>query len=381
MNYLIYIDCIERISFFKRVANALDGRIVFLTNRLSIYFLMRDYDIKLIKNHQFDQKLNDINLKSTLYVGSGLLALNNAQTISSSVFYEVSKLCEEINFDFCFVWNGATVVSKSICECAKSFGANLRFFELSNLPNKLFWDVVGVNAASSLYSNPEILDNFSIPDEVWQNWKNEYFGSSSSVKQSQNKTLIKYIQIFDYLGFVFGVVKEDFRSPLTVIIKKLKNKKNKTYEICDLNDDFIFVPLQVSSDTQIILNSSVDNYQMLKIVRNENSDTKIFAKIHPAEENLEFIEKIETFCKENKIEIVGNNTKDLIQKCTKLYVINSTVGLEALIYKKDVTILGRALYSNFTQERLKNYICGYLANIEYFSNEPVKKTEIQRILS
>ena len=206
MNYLIYIDCIERISFFKRVANALDGRIVFLTNRFSIYLLMREFDIRLIKNNVYDKKLNDSDLESTLYVGSGMLALNRAKAISSSVFYEVSKLCEEINFDFCFVWNGSTVISKSICECTKSFGTNLRFFELSNLPNKLFWDIFGVNAASSLYSNPEILDNFSVGDEVWRNWKNEYFASSSSVKQSKNKTLIKYIQIFDYFGFIFGAV-------------------------------------------------------------------------------------------------------------------------------------------------------------------------------
>ena len=381
MNYLIYIDCIERISFFKRIANALDGRIVFLTNRLSVYFLMRDFDVRIIKSCDFDKNLSDEELKSTLYVGAGNLSVLDAKSISKSVYCSVSQLCTDVEFDFCLVWNGSTVISKSVCECAKDFGINLRFFELSNLPNKLFWDTKGVNAASRLYQNPQILDDFEISSGVWQAWKENYFKSISTVKQAKNKTTIKYIQILDYLGFLFGFPKEDVRNPLAVILKKIKNKKTKKYKIIDLDREFIFVPLQVSNDTQIILNSDIDNFGMLQIVKQENSNARIFAKIHPAEENLEFIAKIESFCKENSIEIVANETKDLIKKCTKLYVVNSTVGLEALIYEKNITILGRAVYSNFTQERLKNYICGYLANIEYFSDEPLNIDEIRRILN
>lgn len=381
MNYLIYIDCIERISFFKRVANALDGRIVFLTNRLSIYFLMRDFDVRIIRTCDFDKHLSDEELKTTLYVGSENLSILDAKSISKSLYCSVSQLCNEVKFDFCLVWNGSTVISKSVCECAKSFGVNTRFFELANLPNKLFWDTKGVNAASALFENPQILDDFEIYDELWLSWKENYFKSASAVKQAKNKTTIKYIQILDYLGFLFGCPKEDARNPLSVILKKFKNKKTKIYKIGDLNCEFIFAPLQVSNDTQIILNSDIDNFGMLQIARQENSDAKIFAKIHPAEENLEFIAKIESFCKENRIEIVANETKDLIKKSSKLYVINSTVGLEALIYEKNITILGRAVYSHFTQERLKNYICGYLANIEYFSDEPLSIGEMRRMLS
>lgn len=381
MKTLIYIDCLERMDFFKRVANAISSDVVFVTNRLSIFVKMRKYNILLLKNKSYSKMLSDKSLKNTLSVAGNYHSLAQAKEISASVFLLLDEITLVDKFDRFIIWNGSTTISKTIGEWAFQAGIKTIFLELSNLPNKLFYDSFGVNAASNLFLNHEILDGFDIKDNVWLEWKKSYFAKSSAPKQASNKHTIRYIQFLDYIGFCFGALKEDFRSPLQIIIQKFKNKKSIVYEKFDLGGDYLFFPLQVSSDTQIILNSDVNNFEVLNMLRVKYEDKLILAKIHPAEENLAFIEEVQGLANKLDIKLVSNDTKELIKNASKVAVINSTVGLEALIYGKEIEVFGRAIYSHFDDSRLKNYICGYLANIEYFSDEEINKEELQRVLN
>lgn len=381
MKILIYIDCLERMNFFKRVAVSLDEDVVFVTNRLSVYVQMREFDIYLLKNRKSNQKLSDENLKNTLSFVGGNHDLQIAREISASVFGNILDLFEQYKFDLFMIWNGSTTIAKTLGFFAKEYKIKTTFLELSNLPNKLFYDSCGVNAASNLFKNPQILDLFSVSDEIWLEWKNSYFSKISAVKQASNKHTVRYIQFLDYIGFVFGCIKEDYRNPLSVIIQKFKNKNQLVYEKDDLKMGYLFFPLQVSNDTQIILNSDIDNIGVLKHLREKYPAQKILAKIHPAEENREFINEVENVARILDIKLVSNDTKELIKNATKVAVINSTVGLEALIYDKQIEVFGRAIYSYFDEVRLKNYICGYLANIEYFSDNQIDKNELKRVFA
>lgn len=380
MKYLIYLDCLERTQFFLRIANSLDGEIIFFTNRLSIAFVLRNFKVKIIKNKKFETRLSDEELAKTLSVAGSYQTLSQAREVSCSVFANISEIYEKEKFDRMLIWNGSTTIAKSLAKFANSKSIKVTFFELSNLPGKLFWDHLGVNAASSLFGNPEILDSYDVDKKTWQAWLDFYKLQASSVKQSANKRKVRYIQVLDYLGFLIGFAKEDFRNPFQVVAKKFRNKFSKIYPKIDLDCDFVFIPLQVSSDTQIILNSDFDNFDAIKFAKNKYPIAKIFIKIHPAEENLEFITQIEGLSSQLDIEICSNDTKELIQKAKHIVVINSTVGLESMILGKEIDILGRAVYSKFDKIRLKNYICAYLANIEYFSDEYVERIELTRIL-
>lgn len=380
MKYLIYVDCLERVDFFKRVTNSLDGTVLFLTNRLSIVFALKDFEVKMIKNQNYDERLGDDELAQTLSIAGKYQDLNQARILSSSVFAAFDLIFDEYNFDRLLLWNGSTTIAKSLAKCAQNKNLKTTFFELSNLPSKLFWDHCGVNAASSLYQNPQILDGYIVDEDVWQNWKNFYISQKSVVKQSSNKHKIRYLQILDYLGFFAGLAKEDFRNPFEVVTKKFKNKFSKNFEICDLESEFVFVPLQVSNDTQIILNSDFDNFDAINFAKQKYPQKQIYIKIHPAEENQEFISKIEKLASKLECKICSNETKELINKASNIVVINSTVGLEAMILGKNIDILGRAVYAKFDEIRLKNYICAHLANIEYFDNSPINYKEMQRVL-
>ncbi|MNP77922.1 Capsule polysaccharide biosynthesis protein [compost metagenome] len=70
--------------------------------------------------------------------------------------------------------------------------------------------------------------------------------------------------------------------------------------------------------------------------------------------------------------ITQENTLDLIKASTRVITINSTVGLEAKLYRKRVEVLGRAFYAHFSHEQLKKYLHRYLfTGIEARATTPV----------
>ena len=85
--------------------------------------------------------------------------------------------------------------------------------------------------------------------------------------------------------------------------------------------------------------------------------------------------------KKYKFNIVDNNTFEVITNAQKVITINSTVALEAMILNKPVEILGRSFYKFFNKERTKNYILGYLENIDFFSNKEFTVEQIENLIN
>jgi capsular polysaccharide export protein len=103
----------------------------------------------------------------------------------------------------------------------------------------------------------------------------------------------------------------------------------------------------------------------------------LVVNIHPLEKDPDTLTMIDKLRKEYKFYVVDSNTMELIQKCIKVYTINSTTGLEAIICGKDVIFLGKSFYPKLKGELLKNYILSYLVNIDYYSNESIDANTLQ----
>lgn len=378
---LIYIDNFERYAFYKRLMQALENKkeFVIVTNKFSIFLQTKGrYKTYLLKKDTSSHVEFAKNLEKTLSTACGYHTLKQAERISMSVNAKLKKIFQENEIEQVFVFNGTTTIGKTIGDFCKVNNTAASFIEISNLPNKLFVDKSGTNAKSYLYKHPEILDQHEVSDTEFEEWKEKYIENKTAPKQAKNKTKIRYVMILDYIGFwCLNALREDFRNPLKVIKNKLSNRVSKEFLHADLSEEYIFFPLQVSNDSQIILNSDVDNTQAIEKIKQEFPDTKILIKPHPAEENTEFIQKIESF-EDNRTKIVSNDTNELIKNAKVVCTINSTVGLEAMIFGKEVKVFGRALYAGFTCERLKSYICGYLVNIDYFDGE-IKQSEAMRL--
>ncbi len=374
---VIYMDVMERYYFFKRFFKPLskNSNVCVITARLSISVLCKLQGIKvyLLRNIDTKKKSYDF-LENSLSVLNNYHAKNEANIIYSMVQHQLILLKKEIDIESFFLWNGSTTIGICIGNFAKECDLKRYYFEISNLGKKIFVDKEGVNAQSYLYHHPDILDNVHINNESFKKWREHWKRDTESPKQVKNTTRIPFSFLIDLLGFyIFNILREDRRSSMNVMKRKFSLKCS--FSSIDISNDlpsyFIFFAMQVTNDSQLLINSEINNLEALKIAKelSKKERVSLVVKLHPAEMNIPFIKSIEAMYR-NKAFILSNlSTKELIEKSQKVIVINSTVGLEAMINEKELIVLGRALYKEFNFDRLKAYIFDYLVDIDYFDKE------------
>ncbi|WP_324723393.1 hypothetical protein [Lelliottia sp. JS-SCA-14] len=221
-----------------------------------------------------------------------------------------------------------------------------RYIELSNFPNKVFIDPQGSNARSALALNPKCLDALpDVPEDFHTQWMIGYEAEKRQPPlQARN-------------------------NPCEKLIAEISQDR-----VLGHQRGFIFLPLQVSYDTQLWLNADLRNEEAVRhasrLARQEKRD--LVVKIHPAETEPSELVNIAKLQQRYKFKITQENTLDLIKASSRVVTINSTVGLEAKLYHKPVEVLGRAFYQNFSHEQLKKYLHRYLfTGVEVRASAPI----------
>jgi len=133
---------------------------------------------------------------------------------------------------------------------------------------------------------------------------------------------------------------------LTPRVSKHVKKFNSQKEA--LPKKYIFVPFQVDYDTQIITNSPwVKNMrELFHVIQEiaENSDYHFVLKEHPSSS----INYPDLYKKVERIHNVSFHnsylTQELIENSSAVITVNSTVGVESLLFHKKVIVLGNAFY-------------------------------------
>lgn len=205
-------------------------------------------------------------------------------------------------YDAMLLWNGGKCRQRVAIEIAKLHGIKPIFFENGLLPNRLVLDTKGINADNSVPRNRAFFEAY------------------------HNDKLL----------------------PDTLIPRRAKNQKKFETSLTPLPEEFIFVPFQVDSDTQIISNS-----RWIKNMRQFFEQIEQLAKVTP----YIFVLKEHPSSSRNypdlhdrangtsKIQFAnGYATQELIEKSLAVITINSTVGVESLLFKKRVVVLGDAFY-------------------------------------
>ncbi|WP_214744221.1 hypothetical protein [Exiguobacterium sp. s189] len=232
---------------------------------------------------------------------------------------------------------------------------NVRCVSLENgyfRPFTLMVDHTGVNAESSIPKQKKFYENLEFKD------LETLYDNRRTVPQIQNQVInrVKEYRNWYYkeLGIILtGQPKEKDSVSVKTISEKLIMK----------NERYIFVPLQLETDMQIIKNAPQINslYDFLSkvvnlvteinnsLVRKNEIPLKIIFKKHPlyiAEAHLESYKKIESLKKDCEILFESNkNTSDLLEKTECVFTINSTVGFEAIERFKKVVTFGNAFYN------------------------------------
>ncbi|MEM5556497.1 hypothetical protein WNY51_16535 [Pseudocolwellia sp. AS88] len=316
---------------------------------------------------------------------AGWVTSKQAKTLYNSARITASKNIR--NEDQVFVWNGSRTLESAVVDAAKENGNNnILYFENANIKGKVFVDPLGVNAKSKLYNDVKNDNNQFVCDDLtkYETWRIKYIQQKLKVhivQQSiKNRSLSeRFIHYLDKLGFMCGI------TPISEPIINNKSKINTYYETKNIPSGvkFVFFPLQVVSDSQVLLNSNV-NLQEALIKAYEISEKKGLAlviKPHPAETETDYIGFINDFSKQSNCYLMNDNTFEMIKNSNIVVTVNSTVGLEAKLMGKNVITLGRALYSNFTDRELAGYLEKFLINIDYFSDQKITAYEYNQIIN
>ena len=377
---LVVIDCEDRARFFNRFnfdqieVFAISTRNIYTQNRnfkvtdCNIFIFIFNLIFKSFGRHSEIKKSIDFYKNGRI---RAMLAYVYGYTWSSQII-------ESQNISKCFLWNGSQAFSCGVSAALNEKGIKKTFLELANVPGKIFSDHLGVNKQSSLYTNIDCIENLDFDSNKIDLWLNGYLDllRKQSVPQqyyvqtndqSKNSWVTKLFSFFD---------------------EYLQNNKTQFQMVDGINwyqehkSDYIFVPLQVSSDTQLLLNSKITNKGMVKMLLNETDykDKKFTLKFHPCDSQQSVNEILDLIKGDSRFKINQGATYSLINNCSEVITINSTVGMEAKIMHKKVTFLGESFFDKMSRDTILKYICNYLLPIDYFSSELFTEDELNELL-
>lgn len=213
--------------------------------------------------------------------------------------------------DTVVIWNGQKQPYSTVVKAARRANKKILFMENGLLPNTTTADFSGVNAKNCLPRDAHF-----------------------------------YRSLCESKGLNQSAVELTVRPPS-------KHQSNCFVVNRKLPDNYIFIPFQVPSDTQIVAHSSwitsmdmlfeclAEVHQTLKQRMGENTPNFVF-KEHPSwKGSFGHLHHTNPAC----IFANGNNTQALIEGAQAVITINSTAGLEALLLNQKVITLGQAGYT------------------------------------
>ncbi|WP_276679541.1 hypothetical protein [Thalassolituus oleivorans] len=381
---VLCVDSVERYWFFLRIYRALknDYKIIILTTEPMVKLLavLAGLRSKLITEHVVECVGEDEYIGNSIEIINGQFSYEQGRVYFRSIVSALKKLngCQKI-----VVWNGQHLFGRAVQYCEMNFECHSQYLELANFSGRIFSDPMGVNANSSIAKFPDILDGYDdVTEEFHEQWLGEYrLSKLQPIPQSKQSNLKRALSVSNML------MKRFYPSVNRLSLNSLASKRVHVsapdIQSSSIPDQYIFLPLQVSGDTQIRLHSSVDNLDAIDIAASMAADAglSLVVKIHPAEYSELHIADVVEKIKSCGAVISALNTTDLIQGSVLVVTINSTVGLEAMILGKSVKVLGRALYNDFDQHRLRKYLHGYLVSgVDYFSDEPISFSVAKRVV-
>jgi capsular polysaccharide export protein len=379
--------------FFSRLANSikpLKYSIVFLTPKLSLYLTAKldGFHCHLIRNSTNTVIHEDV--LQTNEVAGDIVDAHSAAVFFNAVQEIAAKIHAILKIDLVAVWNGSSVSTKALVQFARRSGIKTLFFELANIPEKIFVDPVGVNAQSLLFSSPDILEQFTDYDaQRYEEWKNNYLLQkrnelTTATAQYQQK-VNNYLFLVDVIGVTFMNLPVIGNMNILAKVKEkvLRRVSEPIGDQYDLkNGKYIFFPMQVSNDSQLLFNSPLNNVEGIKYCIKKGFENKldVVVKPHPAENSDKIFQQLRTLQQSCSFSIVMEPTLKILEHASEVVTLNSTVGLEAMIISKKVTFLGKTFYSFFNEQSIRQYIMGYLVDVEYFSSNEIPLITVQRIL-
>jgi len=215
--------------------------------------------------------------------------------------------------DLLVVWGGFQLPVAAALIAARRIGIGTLFCENGYLPKTIVMDSMGINAGNSLMG------------------KTAEFYRGVTIDNARRERLLD----------------------MPLVTRSLKSGSAASENIT-LPDRFIFLPLQVHDDSQILLYSphfpdmpSVVRFCALGIGeynRRHSTNLRLVVKEHPSDHGrIDYSDTFRAFPDAVFTKLM--NTQQIIEKSAAVITVNSTVGIEAMLHLKPVITLGNAFYA------------------------------------
>lgn len=399
MNIVILAIDRERAEFFCRTAKVWEEihNVAFLVTRYHICRYIRNNNFKVNMIQDFIVEDTDVG-EFVKFKDDAALMERKAELLTEKLINkQIEWLCKgfkgyfgQNSVDKLIIWNGSMFQGYVASIVAEYYKIEKLFLEIGNFPNKLFIDAKGVNAKSSLMNtNLSICEDYNEEKLMDFLEKHKQSKEDSHIVPQARKTKLNYSAIWDTLYNMFSkypIVWSKYTILEKLLRRLIANRSSIEFDSVDPTKiEYILFPLQVSIDSQVLRNSGITiedsiNYALNAATKN---NLALFIKPHPAEKNENIIAYIYKLKKKHKnLYLTNQNTYQLIKHSRKVITINSTVGIEGLMYYKHVEVLGRALYKPYcepdlskpvdiqkTNKFLYNYLFNCLIDADYFAKD------------
>jgi tetratricopeptide (TPR) repeat protein len=147
-------------------------------------------------------------------------------------------------------------------------------------------------------------------------------------------------------NFTSEALAENERELRDTYIHNNVSKYSQKAERVSFKDDYVFVALQIPTDTVAAL-AEIKGTELVRIVAEHylGSSTKVRVKRHPYCNSMSVQKTLDSLSASGAIELSDDSVHDLIAGAKAVFTVNSGVGLEALLHGRPVIVTGECDYS------------------------------------
>jgi capsular polysaccharide export protein len=276
--------------------------------------------------------------------------------------YFIDQYIEQNKIDCICIFNGYHWIDQIAKFLAEKRGLKLFFFEDGLFrPFTVTCDPKGINAVSSVTQNPSFYDSIDVDYDRLEKYLFKPETPLLLKNKKENLLKVGIVKSFSMFGSFIRLhpnyyVHINFWQAIKYFLFKI-NYSRRSNDSLELPEEFVFVPFQVTRDTQIFYNSPrIKNmeefldyvYDAVQKFNDKNGrNLKIVVKEHPEDMSRNNYKELKNKYKNRKnvIFVEKYNVKKLIKESLGVITINSTVGIEALALNNRVITLGEALYN------------------------------------
>lgn len=390
MKYIVFIDYFDSFQFFNRLlCDKAVGDVIFITTLLSVKKEAgrQGYESFLLTKLAPRLDLFPIDTSRAREVVSGEVDLSGADSYVARLTGIVNLIDDGFSNYKLLCWNGSDLKGSFIRGMVgfRKDRFSSGFFEITNFPGYYFFDPIGVNAESSanIHSNDFLSEKLSAVD--YKKYHELIQGlielkKVGAVPQVALSKKITFRHFYDAIFLMlFGVgnfrVKSIFYRFYNKLISGVSGGGDVLLDLEELGA-FAFMPLQVSSDSQLLINYHGGVLDSISEARDIalNRGVKLAVKLHPAEKDSKVLGEVIRYCEDNDITIVNAPIYELIGSSDFVVTVNSTVGFEAQIMQKEVVFIGDTQYSKLNgYDDVLSYVKNFFYEGDFFNSKSISQ--------